>query len=156
MPCMVQLKSLIFLLSVCVRITKSWLTSDITNWRQGWQIPTHHHYSQFSKNLIWNMFNSTVHVLWGERSLRGKKVLVLLRFMMGSSSYTLLSDLTAPAVLKSNTAAVQQKHYESNKAVIAEGFHFHKHDQALEESVAECDLELGRLVMRCKFEGYIN
>ena len=88
-----------------------------------------------------------------------KQVPILLS-SIGSSTYTLLSDLLAPAVPKSKTLAeiteVLKKHYEPKRAVIAERFHFHKRDQAMGESIADYDAALRRLATHCKFEGYLN
>ena len=88
-----------------------------------------------------------------------KQVPILLS-SIGSSTYTLLSDLLAPAVPKSKTlteiTAVLRRHYEPKRAVIAERFHFHKRDQAMGESIADYDASLRRLATHCKFEGYLE
>ena len=88
-----------------------------------------------------------------------KQVPILLS-SIGSSTYMLLSDLLAPAVPKSKTLAeisvVVWRHYEPKRAVIAERFHFHKHDQAIGECIAEYNTALCRLATHCKFKGYLE
>ena len=88
-----------------------------------------------------------------------KQVPILLS-TIGSSTYTLLSDLLAPAVPKSKTlteiTAILRRHYEPKRAVIAERFHFHKRDQAMGESIADYDAALRKLATHCKFEGYLE
>ena len=77
-----------------------------------------------------------------------KQVPVLLS-AIGSSTYVLLSDLLAPETPSTKTldeiTAVLKKHYEPKRAVIAERYHFHKRDQAMEESIAEYDAAVLKL-----------
>ena len=83
-----------------------------------------------------------------------KQVPVLLS-TNGSSTYVLLSDLLTPETPSTKTldeiTAVLKKHYEPKRAVIAERYHFHKRDQAMEESIAEYDAALRKLATHCKF-----
>ena len=88
-----------------------------------------------------------------------KKVPILLS-AIGSPTYVLLSDLLAPETPSTKTldeiTAVLKKHYEPKRAVIAERYHFHKRDQAMDESIAEYDAALRKLAIHCKFGTYLE
>ena len=83
-----------------------------------------------------------------------KKVAVLLS-SIGAPTYSLLSDLVAPATPSSksfeNISEALRNHYEPKRVVIAERFHFHKRDQAAGETIAEFDAALRKLATHCKF-----
>ena len=70
------------------------------------------------------------------------KVPILLS-SIGVSTYSLLSNLVAPDSPGTKPCAeisnVLRKRYEPKRAVIVERFHFHKHDQAVGESMADFD-----------------
>ena len=79
---------------------------------------------------------------------------------IGSTTYSLLSDLVAPTLPKDNLfaeiKAVVQKHFEPKHAVIAERFHFHKREQSAGESVAEYNAALRKLATHCKFGNHLE
>ena len=64
------------------------------------------------------------------------QVLVLLS-AIGAPTYSLLSDLLAPAAPGSKSLReildTLRRHFEPKRVVIAQRFHFHKHDQAAGE-----------------------
>ena len=68
-------------------------------------------------------------------SVEEDKQVPILLSSIGSATYTLLSDLLAPATpgtkLLEVITTTLRKHYEPKRAVIAERFHFHKRDQDL-------------------------
>ena len=88
-----------------------------------------------------------------------KQVPILLS-AIGSSTYTLLSDLLAPDAPKDKSlgeiTAALKKHFEPKRPVIAERFHFHKRNQAMGESIAEYDAALRKLATHCKFGNYLK
>ena len=47
-------------------------------------------------------------------------------------------------------------HFQPRRLVIAERFHFHKHIQAVNESIAEFDAVLRNLATHCKFGGTLE
>lgn len=49
-----------------------------------------------------------------------------------------------------------RKHFEPKRPIIAVRFHFHKRDQAIGESIADCMAVFLRLSTHCKFEGYLE
>ena len=71
-----------------------------------------------------------------------KQVPILLS-SIGASTYSLLSNLVAPdspgTKPFTEISNAPRKHYEPKRAVIVERFHFHKHDQAVGESMADFD-----------------
>ena len=77
---------------------------------------------------------------------------------IGSTTYSLLSDLVAPTLPKDKSFTdikpVLQTHSEHKCAIIAEQFHFHKRDQSAGELVAEYDEALQMLATHCKFRNY--
>ena len=72
-------------------------------------------------------------------SVADVKQVPILMSAIGSSTYVLLSDLLAPETTSTKTmykiTAVLKKHYEPKRAVIAEIYHFHKHDQATKPTI---------------------
>ncbi len=87
------------------------------------------------------------------------KVTVLLS-VIGGKMYSLLRDLLSPVLPQDATyetlGEALTKHFEPRPIVIAERFHFHRRNQASEESVAEFLAELRCLATHCKFEGYLE
>ena len=74
---------------------------------------------------------------------------------VGARTYSLLSDLLAPAAPKTKSfkelADTLCKHYEPKRAVISQRFHFHKRDQAVGESLASFDAAIRKLATHCHF-----
>ena len=89
----------------------------------------------------------------------GKQVAVLLS-VIGAKTYALLRDLLAPTKPKEKTIAelstTLTNHYEPKPIVITERFHFHRRNQATDESVAEYVAELRRLATHCQFGEYLE
>ena len=83
-----------------------------------------------------------------------RKVAVLLS-SMGPPTYALLSDLVAPNLPSTKSFAeiseALRSHYEPQRAVIAERFHFHKRDQNAGETIADYDAALRKLATHCQF-----
>ena len=83
-----------------------------------------------------------------------KQVAVLLS-SIGAPTYTLLSDLFVPEKPSSKTfeqiSRVLVNHYEPQRIIIAERFHFYKRDQAAGESITNFDAALHKLVTYCDF-----
>ena len=79
---------------------------------------------------------------------------------IGAATYSLLRDLLAPAspVTQSfkDIADTLKAHFEPRSLVVVERFHFHKRDQASDESIANYIAELRRLASKCSFEGYLD
>ena len=74
-----------------------------------------------------------------------KQVPILLR-SIGARTYSLLRDLVVPTVPGTlqfdRISEVLTSHFHPRCLVIAERFHFHKHVQAMDESIAEFDAAL--------------
>jgi predicted aspartyl protease len=83
-----------------------------------------------------------------------KQVAILLS-CIGAPIYSLLSDLFAPDTPGSKTivniSEALSNHFEPQRSVITERFHFHKRSQAVDESVAVFDAALRRLAANCQF-----
>ncbi len=90
---------------------------------------------------------------------QAKQVPILLS-SVGATTYSLLSNLTAPEAPLTKTlqeiSAILRKHYEPKRATIAERFHFHKREQAAGESIAEFEAALRKLAVHCDFGEYLN
>ena len=74
---------------------------------------------------------------------------------VGAHTYSLLSDLLAPAAPKTKSfkelADTLCKHYEPKRAVISQCFHFHKRDQTVGESLASFDAAIRKLATHRHF-----
>ena len=83
-----------------------------------------------------------------------KRVPILLS-SIGAPTYALLSDLVAPNPPSDKSFAeiseILRSHFEPKRSVIAERFHFHKREQAVEESIADYDAALRKLATHCQF-----
>ena len=83
------------------------------------------------------------------------KVLMIRKFLssIGALLYTLLSDLLAPdpPADKSFNAisTALQNHFKPKCSVTTDCFHFHKRDQAADESIADFDAALRKLAEFC-------
>ena len=101
-----------------------------------------------------------VELYFTANSVQQNKRVPILLSSIGSTTYSLLSDLVAPTLPKDKSfaeiKAVLQKHFEPKRAIIAERFHFHKRDQSAGESVAEYDAALRKLATHCKFGNYLE
>ena len=80
--------------------------------------------------------------------------------MVGAKTYSLMSDLVAPAKPATKTyadlVAVVKGHLKPKPLVIAERFKFHCRNQGESESVAQYMVELRKLADKCHFEGYLE
>ena len=89
----------------------------------------------------------------------GRQRAVLLS-VVGSKTYTVLSDLLAPALPREKTFAeistVLKQHFEPKRVVIAEYYHFHKREQLSGESMADYEAALRRLATNCKFGEFLG
>ena len=75
--------------------------------------------------------------------------------VIGAPTYSLLSDLLAPAAPGSKSlreiSDTLRRHFEPKRVVIAKRFHFHKRNQAAGESIADYDTSLRKLASQCSF-----
>ena len=80
--------------------------------------------------------------------------------VVGGATYGVLRNLLAPANPKDKTfeeiTTALQAHFEPKTLVIAERFHFHRRNQAPEESVNDYVAELRRLATNCAFGAYLE
>ena len=101
-----------------------------------------------------------VELYFTANSVVAAKQVPILLSAIGSSTYTLLSDLLTPDAPKDKSldeiTTALKKHFEPKRAVIAEQFHFHKRNQAMGESTADYDAALRRLATHCKFGNYLE
>ena len=83
-----------------------------------------------------------------------KRVAVLLS-SIGAATYSLLSDLVAPHPPSTKSldeiSGALRNHYQPQRVVIADRFHFHKRDQAAGVTIADYDAALRKLATHCKF-----
>ena len=74
---------------------------------------------------------------------------------IGTSTYSLLSDLLSPETpsVKSlaEISAALHKHFETKQAVIAERYHFYKRDQSVGENITDFNAVLRKLATHCNF-----
>ena len=88
-----------------------------------------------------------------------KQVSVLLS-VIGGKTYALLRSLLAPTLPQDKTYSVLvetlTRHFDPKPLVIAERFHFHRRNQAPDETVAEYIAELRRLSTHCEFGDYLD
>ena len=89
----------------------------------------------------------------------GKKVPVLLS-SIGAPIYALLSDLLAPDPPADKSfeaiSTALRNHFEPKRSVITERFHFHKRDQAADETIADFDAALRKLAVHCEFGNHLQ
>ena len=88
-------------------------------------------------------------------AIAAEKQVPILLSSIGSTTYTLLSDLlapTAPGDKSFEDISATLKQFQPQQSTIAERFHFHKREQAVGETVAEFDTVLMKLVANCRFE----
>ena len=88
-----------------------------------------------------------------------RKVAVLLS-VIGGRTYDLLRNLLSPTDPKDKTfdelVKTLSDHFEPKPIVIAERFHFHKRNQAADESVNQFVAELRRLARHCEFKTFLE
>ena len=88
-----------------------------------------------------------------------KQVAIFLS-VIGGKTYSVLRDLLAPAKPREKSfgqlTRELKKHFQPKKIVIAERFHFHKRNQAAEESVADYIVQLRKLATFCEFGDHLN
>lgn len=88
-----------------------------------------------------------------------KKVPIFLS-IIGSKTYSLPWSLVAPTLPKDKSFAqlvdMFKSQFEPKPVVIAERFHFHKHSQAMGESIAEYLAKLRHLSTHCSFGDYLE
>ena len=101
-----------------------------------------------------------VELYFTANSVPGDEQVPILLTCIGTSTYTLLSDLLAPSPPSTKSLAeitdVLRKHFEPKRAIIAERYHFHKRNQAVGESIADYDVALRKLATNCKFGDYLE
>ena len=89
----------------------------------------------------------------------GKQVPALLT-AIGPTTYSLLSNLFAPAAPKDQSLAdittALTKHFEPTRSVIAERFHFHRRNQTPNELIVEYLAALRQAALHCKFGAFLD
>ena len=89
----------------------------------------------------------------------GKRVPVLLS-SIGASTYVVLSDLLALEKPATKTfdeiSTALSNHFEPKRSVITERFHFHKRNQATDETISNFDAALQKLAAHCEFGGTLQ
>ena len=87
------------------------------------------------------------------------KVAVFLN-AIGRDTYSLLRNLLAPRKLSEQSlptlTMALKEHYEPQKVVIAERFHFYKRHQAAGESIVDYVAELRKLATHCDFKDNLD
>jgi len=85
-----------------------------------------------------------------------KKQVAVFLSVIGRQMYTLLRNLLALAKPHeqslSKLTETLRKHFELKRVVIAERFSFHRHNQGVDESIAEYVAELCTLTLNCDFK----
>ena len=80
--------------------------------------------------------------------------------IVGGKNYTLLCNILSPEKPSDksleNVFAALKRHFEPKRVVIAEGFWFYHREQAVGETIAECEEELWRLATHCQFEAHLS
>ena len=75
---------------------------------------------------------------------------------IGASTNAVLSDLLAPDKPATKTFDEISNHFEPKRSVITERFHFHKRDQATDETISDFDAALRKLAAHCEFGGTLQ
>ena len=79
---------------------------------------------------------------------------------IGTPIYALLSDLLAPDPPADKSfeaiSTALHNHFEPKRSVITEHFHFHKRDQAADETIADFDAALRKLAVHCEFGNHLQ
>ena len=80
--------------------------------------------------------------------------------VIGSNTYRVLRSLLVPDNPKDQSMAelktALKTHFEPKRSKVAEHFHFHRHNQKPDETVAEFVAELRRQASCCSFDGYLS
>jgi len=99
-------------------------------------------------------------VFFEANSIAADKRVPVLLSAIGPKIYSLLRSLTSPALPHEKSfdelATILQSHFQPKPLLIAERFHFHRRDQAADESIAEYVAELRRLSTNCEFGDTLN
>ena len=99
-------------------------------------------------------------VFFEANSIAADKRVPVLLSAIGPRIYSLLRNLTSPAVPHEKSfdelSTILQSHFQPKPLLIAERFHFHRRDQAADESIAEYVAELRRLSTNCEFGATLN
>ena len=88
-----------------------------------------------------------------------KKVSIFLS-VLGGKTYSILRDLLAPAKPREKSfdelSTELRKHFQPKKIVIAERFHFHRRNQAPDETIADFVVQSRKLATHCEFRDHLN
>ena len=79
---------------------------------------------------------------------------------MGSKTYSFLQNLVPPNLTQDITfeqlVAILKSHFKLKPVIIPEQFHFHRHSQAMEQSIGDYLVELHCLSTHCSFGYYLK
>ena len=119
------------------------------------------HIDQFRlENESIEAYLETVDIYFKANEISDEKKVSIFLSVVGGKIYSLLRDLLAPIKPKEKSfdelVSELKKHFQPKKIVIAEQFHFHRRNQAPEESVADFVAQLRRLATHCQFGGHLN
>ena len=98
-------------------------------------------------------------LLVAANAIEDDKLVPTLLTIVGSTHYSLIRGLVAPALPKSKTydelVELLKKHYDSEPIIIAERFHFYQRSQKPNETIANYLANLRRLASRCEFGDFL-
>ena len=119
------------------------------------------HIDEFrSENESIEAYLERIDIYFKANDIRDEKKMSIFLSVLGGKAYSVLRDLLGPVKpqekpfgeLKSEL----KRHFQPKKIVIAERFHFHRRNQAPEESVADFIAQLRRLATHCQFGDHLN
>ena len=112
------------------------------------------------ENKLFSSYLERVEQFLVANDIKDKRKKATILSLIGSQAYSLLKNLVSPSIPKDKSydelVAALKKHYEPKPLVIAERFHFHRHSQAVGESINDYIAELRRLSTHCQFGEFLN
>ena len=101
-----------------------------------------------------------VELYFSANGIEEEKQVPVFLSVIGGRTYLLLRNLLAPDKLSEKDlnclTTTLKHHFEPNRVVVAERFHFHRWSQAVGENIAEYVAELWRLSTHCEFGTYLE
>ncbi len=105
-------------------------------------------------------FLESVDLYFSANAVANAKRVPALLTTIGSTTYTLLSNLLAPEAPKDKSladiTAALTRHFEPTRSVIAERFHFHRRNQTATETIAEYLAALRQAALHCSFDAFLE
>ena len=101
-----------------------------------------------------------VELFFAANGITDKKQVAVYLSVIGPKIYALLRDLLAPEKPQDKSVVALcetlRKRYKLKPVIIAECFHFYRHDQASGKSILKYLAELRRLAIHCQFGQYLD